>query len=88
MSTAEKKRKVNNLTEKKSPTIFEQLDKPAKKERKTKCTEGIAAVQPAAPDMGRVISRLDVLQASIERLLGIVLQEEQVDSSADNSKGT
>lgn len=33
-------------------------------------------------DLGRVTSRLDALQASIDHLLGICLQEEQDDSFA------
>lgn len=42
-------------------------------------TQTLSAIRE---DMGRVTSRLDALQASIDHLLGICLQEEQDESFA------
>jgi len=62
--------------EDKSTTLFDQLNK-----KQRKC---IAAVdQPVATDMVRVTARLDALQASIDRLVALCLQEEHGDSSGD-----
>lgn len=53
--------------------------------RKRKCptTDDVAVTGAIPGDMARVITRLDGLQASIDRLLGICLQVEPDDSSEE-----
>lgn len=84
--TKEVEKRSAEKSPKKEKTLFNILDKST---RKRKCPpEGTAA----GTDLERVIARLDALQVSIDRLLGICLQAEQEDSSAEevdsiNSKG-